>query len=107
MKYANHFNYIQKVRSILIQAGTQGINQHELNQRTRTKVFQRDDLMAILLEWKGRGWVQSFRVKGISRHPRTVWRATNKLRDDWAMFNTEYKDEGEVRFPRMPPLHEL
>lgn len=102
-RYANHFNYITRVRQMLIQAGTQGISQHHLNQNTRTKIFQRDDLMAILLEWKARGWIQSFRVTGISKHPRTMWRATTKLRDEWAMYNNPAEDEhGEIWYPSIP-----
>ena len=99
-KFANHFNYISRVRNELLLAGTTGIGQHDLNQKTRTKIFQRDDMMAILLEWKARGWVQSFKIKGMSKHPKTYWRATTKLRDEWAMYNNPAEDEpGRVWFP--------
>lgn len=102
-RFANHFNYIERVRMCLITAGTTGISQHDLNQKTRTKIFQRDDMMAILLEWKGRGWVQSFKVKGMSKHPKTMWRATTKLRDEWAMFNNPAKEEeGRIWHPSIP-----
>ena len=84
MKYANHGNYLSKLRHVLLSAGTQGLSQHMLNQLTRTKVFQTDDMMEALQEWENRYWVQSFKVKGLSKHPKTMWRATTKLRDEWS-----------------------
>lgn len=84
MKYANHGNYLNKIRHVLLSAGTQGISQHMLNQLTRTKIFQTDDLLEALNEWENRHWVQAFKVKGLSKHPKTMWRATTKLRDEWS-----------------------
>ena len=84
MKFANHGNYLSKLRHKLLSAGTTGISQYNLNQSTRTKVFQTDDMLEALQEWEHRGWVQSFRVTGLSKHPKTMWRATTKLRDEWS-----------------------
>lgn len=84
MKFANHGNFLAKLRHVLLAAGTQGLSQHELNQKTRTKIFQKDDMMAALTEWENRHWVQCFKMTGISRHPKTMWRATTKLRDEWS-----------------------
>lgn len=87
VKYANHWHYIQKLRRMLLGAGTVGLSQSDLNQRSRTKVFQVEHMLETLEEWKRRGWVQSFRVRGPSGHPMMIWRATNKLRDDWSIYN--------------------
>jgi hypothetical protein len=84
MKFASHGGYLNKLRLVLLGAGTQGISQHDLNQKTRTKIFQSEDLSAALMEWESRGWVQSFKMTGLSKHPKTIWRATTKLRDDWS-----------------------
>lgn len=84
MKYANHGNFTKKLRLILLGAGTTGVAQHILNQKTRTKIFQRDQMVEILDEWQIRGWVQKFVVVGLSKHPKVVWRATTKLRDEWS-----------------------
>lgn len=89
MKYANHFNYLTKLRHTLLAAGTQGLSQHDLNQKTRTKIFQKDDMLAALLEWENRDWVQRFKVTGISKHPKTMWRATTKLRDEWSSLHID------------------
>lgn len=84
MKYANHYSYISKVRLILLGSGTQGISQHDLNQKTRTKIFQTEHLLDLLEEWEKRQWVQKFRVRGHTGHAKMTWRATTKLRDDWS-----------------------
>lgn len=97
MKYASHGNYLKNLRYKLLSAGTVGLSQHDLNQATRTKVFQSEDMMAALMEWEGRGWVQSFKVKGLSRHPKTMWRATTKLRDEWSSLSID----GDL--PMAPP----
>lgn len=89
MKFANHSKYLAKMRHTLLAAGTIGISQHDLNQKTRTKIFQKDDMMAALLEWEGRHWVQSFKVTGLSKHEKTMWRATTKLRDEWSSLHIE------------------
>ena len=89
MKYANHRRYIEKLRYKLLAAGTQGLSQYELNQVTRTKVFSSNHMLEQLEEWEMKGWVQKFRVKGISKHPKTMWRATTALRDEWSRFTME------------------
>ena len=83
MRYPNHFKYLENLRRKLLGAGTVGIGQSELNQATRTKVFAGEAMAEALREWELRGWVQSFRVTGLSRHPGTMWRATTALRDEW------------------------
>lgn len=96
MKFANHMRFMNKVRHKLLAAGLEGISQNDLHQQVRTRVFQGDDLMEILYEWESRGWVQSFRVKGLSRHPKMMWRATTLLRDKYNDVSTEFVEAATV-----------
>lgn len=98
-KYANHYQYISKLRHILLASGTQGISQHELNQRSRTKVFTREHMLDTLEEWRLRDWVQAFKFAGLSKHPKTMWRATTRLRDDWSRFHLQTEPTEPVAQP--------
>lgn len=84
MKYPNHWKYVCKVRLLLLGAGMEGLSFHQLNQKTRTKVFHQDHLRELLNEWELREWVQCFVVPNgrRGRNP-TMWRATTLLQDSW------------------------
>lgn len=84
-KSVNYFDYIKKVRRNLLAANEDGITQHMLNQKVRTKIFGADDLLYLLEEWERRNWVQKFRARINSRHPSILWRATTLLRDDFSV----------------------
>lgn len=84
MKHANIVRYSLKIRQLLLGAGQKGIGQWELNQKTRTKVFNTSDMLMILKEWEAKKWVDSHQVIVLgSKRPTTIWRATTLLRDDW------------------------
>jgi hypothetical protein len=88
LKYPSHWRYVCKVRQLLLGAGERGISFHDLNQLTRTKVFDQDDLREILNEWLLREWLQSFVVStGARGRKPTIWRATTLLRDEWSSYN--------------------
>lgn len=82
----------------MLASGTQGISQHDLNQATRTKIFQTEHLLDLLDEWERREWVQRFRVKGVSGWPKIMWRATTKLRDEWSSLQID----GELPTQALP-----
>lgn len=84
-KQVNYFDYIKKVRRTLLAANIDGLTQHQLNQKVRTKIFGADDLIYLLEEWEKRNWVQKFRVRQNSHHPSILWRATELLRDDFSV----------------------
>lgn len=83
MRHVNHFQYVQKIRHALLAAGEEGITQHNLNQKTRTKIFTSTDLDLVLEGFKQRRWVEEFRVRRLTKHRIIMWRATTLLRDDW------------------------
>lgn len=84
MRHVNHYQYVQKVRHALLAAGEEGITQHNLNQKTRTKIFTSTDLDLVLEEFRTRKWVEEFRVRRLTKHRTIIWRATTLLRDDWS-----------------------
>lgn len=85
MKSSNIIRYSIKLRQLLLGAGQRGMSQWELNQRTRTKVFSTNDMLAILVEWENKRWVESFRITVLgAKRPTTIWRASTLLRDEWA-----------------------
>lgn len=99
MRYANHMQFMEKLRLKLLAAGLTGISQHDINQTTRTKIFNRDDILEVLEEWEHRGWTQRFKVTGFSKHPKIMWRATTLLRDNWSAFRLEQESDEELAEP--------
>lgn len=91
MKYPSHAKYIMRVRQTLLGRGERGISFHDLNQLTRTKYLAQDDLHLLLDEWKLREWVQSFLITGNRGRAPTIWRATTKLRDEYAHVTSDGK----------------
>lgn len=89
MKFPSHAKYVMNVRRTLLGAGERGIKFHDLNQLTRTKYLAQDDLRELLEEWKLREWVQSFLITGNRGRAPTIWRATTKLRDEYAMVSAD------------------
>lgn len=95
MKFASHAKYIMRVRQTLLGRGERGISFHDLNQLTRTKYLAQDDLHELLDEWKLREWVQSFLITGNRGRAPTIWRATTKLRDEYA----HVSEDGNIFIP--------
>lgn len=91
MKFPSHAKYMMRVRQTLLGHGERGIAFHDLNQLTRTKYLANDDLRELLEEWKLREWVQSFLITGSRGRAPTIWRATTKLRDEYAMVSADGK----------------
>lgn len=107
MKYPNHWRYLQKIRLILLAAGTEGISVYDLNQQTRTRHFKQDHLEDTLNEWEGRDWVQIFRIKDpFTKRKKRIVRATTLLRDQWSNLNidgelkTEPSSETDASLPQ-------
>ena len=91
MKFPSHAKYMMRVRQTLLGRGERGIAFHDLNQATRTKYLAQDDLRELLEEWKLREWVQSFLITGGRGRAPTIWRATTKLRDEYANVTSDGK----------------
>lgn len=91
MKFPSHAKYMMRVRQVLLGRGERGIKFHDLNQLTRTKYLANDDLHELLDEWKLREWVQSFLITGSRGRAPTIWRATTKLRDEYAHVTSDGK----------------
>lgn len=74
--------FAEHIRRELLAAGTTGITQREIQQRTRTPRFTLDDIKFVLEAWRKRGWVDKYHIR--SRGPtKILWRATQKLQDEW------------------------
>lgn len=76
--------YANKVRGVVLAAGTDGIGHHKLHQKTRTPNFPSQSLWDLLSEWQRRGWVDRFTIRPDSLRPITIWRATELLVTEWA-----------------------
>ena len=85
----SYFRYKTKLRHILLGAGLEGISQFNLNQKMRTRHFDVSDMNSILAEWEEKEWVQQFKLTMFTKRPTTMWRATTKLRDEWANIKIE------------------
>lgn len=81
MHTANHARYVAKIRNLLLGAGREGISQYHLNQATRTKTFDVNSLLQVLIEWEGKKWVQCFKTHIYGKRRTTIWRATQLLVD--------------------------
>lgn len=102
MKFPSHAKYLMRVRQTLLGRGERGIKFHDLNQLTRTKYLAQDDLRELLEEWKLREWVQSFLITGGRGRAPTIWRATTKLRDEYAHVTAD----GKIFIPSEDPSGE-
>lgn len=75
--------YPEKVRNILIAAGSLGISAHDLNQKVRTPNYKVADLHYLLRAWHKRRWIDKFTVKEYRTSPKVLYRATRLLDEEW------------------------
>ena len=74
--------YVERVRHLLIAAGTMGITFQDLNQKVRTPNPPSSDLRTLLEAWRKRRWVDNF-TRPTTGHPIQIWRATQLMLDQW------------------------
>lgn len=77
--------YPEKIRYVLLSAGTVGLSFHDLHQKTKTQKYKASDLQPILDAWHKRRWVDRYVVaRGYhSNTSQTIWRATRLLDTEW------------------------
>lgn len=69
------------LRSTLIKAGIAGIRQRDLTHSMRN-VATVDEYMPLLLKWKKKNLVQRFVILDKPNRPTTIWRATERLKEE-------------------------
>jgi len=70
----------EKMKYILVSAGTMGVPHSTLIQKCRTKIYVSERLREVLGDWESRNLVQSFEVNmAHSKRPVKVWRATTLI----------------------------
>lgn len=74
--------FANSIRRVLLAAGTLGLGQRELQQRTRTPNYTIEDILMLLEAWRKRGWVDKYVTHG-QGPAKTTWRATQRLQDEW------------------------
>jgi len=79
--------YAELVRRLLLAAGTNGIGQRDLHQRSRTPKYNIDDLLMLLHAWQRRNWVDHYKIG--AKH---YWRATQLLHDQWFIVTSVVSD---------------
>lgn len=77
----NLTNGISRIRSLLLEAGTDGLSQSTLSAKTRHLIARSDTLLALNIMHE-LNMVQQFEIKASSAvggRPKTIWRATRQL----------------------------
>lgn len=80
-----NIEFCEKVRHLLLAAGTDGAAFRDINMRTRTTNHPTGDLRDLLNAWRKRRWVDCFEVPMPSGQTSERWRATQLLFEQWPM----------------------